>query len=95
MYAAAGRRHIVNQIVEIVDRPYRCRNTEQFCEARIKLPLGRHAIFVRAVDETGFQSTVRFHLVAQYTADTARSGVSFAIYTAKRSKDSAEPVPTK
>jgi len=34
-------------------------------EARIKLPPGRHAVFVRAVDETGIQSTVRFHLVAR------------------------------
>jgi hypothetical protein len=36
-----------------------------FWEAQIKLSPGRHAIFVRAVDETGLQSTVRFHLVAQ------------------------------
>jgi protein tyrosine/serine phosphatase/arylsulfatase A-like enzyme len=36
-----------------------------FWEAQIKLPPGRHAIFVRAIDETGLQSTVRFHLVAQ------------------------------
>jgi predicted AlkP superfamily pyrophosphatase or phosphodiesterase len=36
-----------------------------FWEAQIKLPVGRHAIFVRAIDETGLQSTVRFHLVAQ------------------------------
>ena len=33
-------------------------------EAQIKLPSGRHAIAVRAIDETGFQSTVRFHVVA-------------------------------
>lgn len=33
-------------------------------EAQVKLPRGRHSIAVRAVDETGFQSTVRFHLVA-------------------------------
>jgi arylsulfatase A-like enzyme/protein tyrosine/serine phosphatase len=36
-----------------------------FWEAQIKLPPGRHAIFVRAIDETGLQSTVRFHLVAK------------------------------
>jgi hypothetical protein len=36
-----------------------------FWEVRIKLPPGRHAIFIRAVDETGLQSTVRFHLVAR------------------------------
>ncbi|MGA2332256.1 MAG: Ig-like domain-containing protein [Syntrophales bacterium] len=36
-----------------------------FWEAQIKLPPGHHAIFVRAIDETGLQSTVRFHLVAQ------------------------------
>jgi hypothetical protein len=36
-----------------------------FWEARIKLPPGRHSVFVRAVDETGIQSTVRFHLVAR------------------------------
>jgi hypothetical protein len=34
-------------------------------EAQFKLPPGRHAIFIRAVDETGIQSTVRFHLVAR------------------------------
>jgi hypothetical protein len=36
-----------------------------FWEAKIKLPPGRHAIFIRAIDETGLQSTVRFHLVAR------------------------------
>ena len=36
-----------------------------FWEAQVKLPPGRHAIFIRAVDETGLQSTVRFHLVAR------------------------------
>ena len=35
-----------------------------FWEARVKLPRGRHAITVRATDETGIQSTVRFHLIA-------------------------------
>ena len=36
-----------------------------FWEAQVKLSPGRHAIFIRAVDETGLQSTVRFHLVAK------------------------------
>jgi arylsulfatase A-like enzyme len=36
-----------------------------FWEAKVTLPPGRHAIFIRAVDETGLQSTVRFHLVAR------------------------------
>ena len=36
-----------------------------FWEAQVKLAPGRHAIFVRAIDETGLQSTVRFHLVAK------------------------------
>jgi len=34
-------------------------------EAQIKLTPGRHAIFIRAVDETGLQSIVRFHLMAR------------------------------
>jgi len=34
-------------------------------EAQIKLTPGRHAIFIRALDETGLQSTVRFHLLAR------------------------------
>jgi hypothetical protein len=34
-------------------------------EAKIQLPPGRHAITVRAIDETDLQSTVRFHLVAR------------------------------
>jgi len=36
-----------------------------FWEAQIRLPRGRHAVVVRATDETGIQSTVRFHLVAE------------------------------
>ena len=34
-------------------------------EAQIKLTPGRHAIFIRAMDETGLQSMVRFYLVAK------------------------------
>jgi arylsulfatase A-like enzyme/protein tyrosine phosphatase (PTP) superfamily phosphohydrolase (DUF442 family) len=34
-------------------------------EAQIKLTPGRQAIFIRAMDETGLQSIVRFHLVAR------------------------------
>ncbi|MCJ7618080.1 MAG: alkaline phosphatase family protein [Desulfobacterales bacterium] len=36
-----------------------------FWEAQVKLSPGRHAITVRAMDETGLQSTIRFHLVAR------------------------------
>ena len=36
-----------------------------FWEAQVTLPPGRHAIFIRAVDETGLQTTVRFHVVAR------------------------------
>ncbi len=36
-----------------------------FWEARVRLTPGRHAVVVRAIDETGIASTVRFHLIAQ------------------------------
>jgi hypothetical protein len=34
-------------------------------EIRVTLPPGRHAVTIRALDETGLTSTVRFHLVAR------------------------------
>jgi len=46
------------------EEKFRAASGSSFWEARVKLPRGRHAITVRATDETGIQSTVRFHLVA-------------------------------